>query len=280
MKVNNYICPILAVLLAMLTSVCSAQSGSKTAIPAAVPQAQDVAQDVTSYAVDTPESNMVVSEVIMPAQPAYEAGPEVYDTEITGSGCCMPAPMIQDCDCSSGSCQRCRPKRQRPACRCKRLGCQGECEVVVEPASMFQSCEGDFCKLSIKKGKETKTCFTTEQVPVCIPAVRFPWQECCPPSKSKTRLVTKLKTVKSKVDSCSYKWSVEETNNCGSEPIAEAVSTTAAPAETAPVKDASSEPTKAEKSDVKSDVEATIEENVVPPAPKVKGAFLRTFKRR
>ena len=269
MKVNKYICPVVTVILAMLTSVCSAQSGSKatTAIPQDIPQA--VPQDATSHITGRTEGSMVVGDTIVPAQPAYEVGPE-----ITGSGYRMPAPMIQGCNCCEDSCTRCRPKRQRPACRCKRLGCQGECTVVAPKQPMFQSCEGDFCKLNIKRGKEKKTCFKTEQVPVCIPAVRLPWQECCPPGKSRTRLVNKLKTEKYDVDSCSYKWSVEETNNCGSEPT-----TKTAPAQKAPA-EGTSEPAKAKEPDAKSDIKGVIEENVVPPAPEVKGAFLRSFMKK
>ena len=269
MKVNKTICVIAAVILAMLTSVSSAQSGSRRG--AAVPQT--VVQDATNYYAGDTDGNMIVGETIVPAQPSYEVA---YGE--AGSGCCSPAPMVQACDCSKSSCTRCRPKRQRPACRCKRLGCQGECTVAAPKQPMFQTCEGDFCKLSVKHGKEKATCFKTEQVPVCIPAVRLPWQECCPPSKSRTRLVTKLKTEKYEVESCSYKWSVEETDNCGAQPAAKAD----------PAADKSKEPAKAEKSDaksdakadVKSDVEATIEENVVPPAPEVKGAFLRSFRKR
>ena len=268
MKVNKNICLVVTVALAMITSASNAQSGSKTTVP------QAVAQDATSYVAGDTDSSMVVSEVIMPARPAYEMGPEIMSSEVIGSGCCMPAPVIQPCDCSKDSCVRCRRKRQRPACRCKRLGCQGDCQVAVERAPMFQECEGDFCKLSVKRGKEKETCFKTEQVPVCIPAVRLPWQECCPPSKSRTRLVTKLKTEKIEVESCSYKWSVEEANNCGAEPASEA-----APA-SAPAEGETSKPTEADDSDIKSDVEGKVEENVVPPAPEVKGAFLRAFRKR
>ena len=273
MKVNNYICPIWATILAMITSVCSAQSGSKAAVPLAIPQPPVVVQNVTSY-VSGDTGSRVVGETV-PTQPAYEIQPAA-----TGSGYQMPAPSLQACDCYQESCTKCRPKRPRRSCRCKRLGCQGECEVAA-PTQMFQTCEGDFCKLSIKKGKEKKPCFTTEQVPVCIPAVRFPWQDCCPPSKSKTRLVTKLKTKKIEVDSCSYKWSVEETNNCGCGPAAGAAPAdgTDKPAE-AKKSDAKSDSKPDEKPASKSDLEGTIEENVVPPAPEVKGAFLRAFRKR
>ena len=258
MKVNKYLCVIATAILAMITSVSSAQSGSRAT--ATVPQA--VAQDATNYTFGDTNSNMIVGETYMPAQPTYEVDPRT-----TGYSHYMPAPVIQGCDCSHGNCTSCTPTRKRFSCRCKRLGCQGECEAA--PAKpMFQTCEGDFCKLSIKRGKEKKTCFKTEQVPVCIPAVRMPWQKDCPPSKSKTRLVSKLKTEKYEVDSCSYKWSVDETNNCGAVPIVQA-------------SEKAKEPAKAKKSDAKkSDSKAKIEENVVPPAPKVKGALLRTFMKR
>jgi len=83
-----------------------------------------------------------------------------------------------------------------------------------------------------------------------------------------------LKTEKTEAESCVYKWSVEETNDCGCD-SAEATASASAPAEAE-----SSEPAKAEKSDAKSDLEATIEENVVPPAPAAKGAFLRAFGKK
>ena len=265
MKVNKTICVIAALILAMLTSVSSAQSGSKAAVP------QAVVQDATNYYAGDSNGGMVVGEVIMPEQPSYEVGPVV-----TGSGCYLPAPMIQPCDCCGDGCRTCRPKRQRPACRCKRLGCQGECVVAAPKQPMFQTCEGDFCKLSVKHGKEKATCFKTEQVPVCIPAVRLPWQECCPPSKSRTRLVTKLKTEKYEVDSCSYKWSVEETDNCGAAPAADKSKEPAKTEKTDSKSDAKSD----SKPDLKSDVQGTIEENVVPPAPPAKGAFLRSLRKR
>lgn len=286
MKLNIYTCVIATVILAMITSVSSAQSASKTAIPEAAPQVvseaipQAVVHDASSYVVGGNDGSMVVSEEVVPAQPAYETSPEVFGSAVTGSGCCGPAPAIQACECSDGSCTRCRLRRQRSACGCKRRGCQGGCGVAVEATPMFQSCEGDFCKLSTKMEKEKKTCFKAEQVAICIPAVRLPWQKCCPPSKSRTRLITKLKTEKTEVEACVYKWSIEETNDCGAEPVAAAASKEAAPKEAAPAEGASSEPVEAEKPDVKSDLEATIEENVVPPAPAAKGAFLRSFRKR
>ena len=144
---------------------------------------------------------------------------------------------------------------------------------------MFQSCEGDFCKLSIKKGKEKKTCFKTEQETICIPAVRLPWQACCPPSKSRTRLVTRLKTHKEEVESCSYKWEVEETNDCGCGTPADAMPTKAK--QTEQTIEGSVEAGPKAESPAKPEVsQEAFEEGVVPPAPKVKGAFLKAFRQR
>ena len=139
---------------------------------------------------------------------------------------------------------------------------------------MFQSCEGDFCKLSIKKGKEKKTCFKTDQETICIPAVRLPWQDCCPPSKSRTRLVTRLKTHKEEVESSSYKWEVEETNDCGCQTPTEAQhpqQTIEGAVEAEPVAEPPAKPEVPKE---------TFEEKVVPPVPKVKGAFLKAFRQR
>jgi len=145
MKENKYICVIATVMLAMLTSVSSAQSGTKAAIPKAISEAvpQTPVQDASSYVVGNTDSSMVVSEEIVPAQPAFETSSEIYGAEATGSSCCEPAPTLQPCDCREESCSRCRLKRKRPACGCKRRGCQGGCGV--ESTPMFQSCEGDFC---------------------------------------------------------------------------------------------------------------------------------------
>lgn len=149
---------------------------------------------------------------------------------------------------------------------------------------MFKTCEGDFCKLSVKQGKETKSCFTTDQETICIPAVRLPWQDCCPPSKSKTRLVTRLKTKKNEVEACSYKWSVEETNHCGADAPANVTSEDVAPEAAEPAEQTSEGTVEtnpvAEPAETPEAVKEAFEENVVPPAPKVKGAFLKAFRQR
>ena len=266
MKVNKIICSIAVLAIATFTSIGNAQT---KIMPALVQQ--QAAQEGVSYNLGHPDGSMVVNEQVVPAQPAFET-----TSEVVGSGYCLPAPVIQACDCNQQSCSKCRP--QRRACGCKQRGCQGGCRVpAVTPG--FQSCEGDFCKLSVKKGKEKKTCFKSEQETICIPAVRLPWQDCCPPSKSRTRLVTRLKTHKEEVESCSYKWEVEETNDCGCETPADAMPAKAEQPQQTIEGSVEAEPV-AEPPAKPEVPKETFEENVVPPAPKVKGAFLKAFRQR
>ena len=268
MKVNKLICSIAILAIAMINSVGNAQSQTKP-----ISLGGNIGVAVPQPVVGEHQSSMVVSQQVMPARPQFEP-----TSEIVGSSY-MPAPIIQACDCHQTGCTTCRRTRpQRPACGCKRLGCRDGCEVAQPaPTKMFQSCEGDFCKLSIKKGKEKKTCFTTEQETICIPAVRLPWQKCCPPSKSHTRIVTRLKTEKKEVESCSYKWTVDETNDCGCESSDLAEPTKAMEPEKMTEVEGTVEPAPASKPEA---AKEAFEENVVPPAPKVKGAFLRAFQKR
>ena len=270
MKVNKIICSIAVLAIAMFTSIGNAQTKIMPAADAVAPQ--QAAQKGVSYTFGQPSGNMVISEQGIPVQPAFET-----TSEVVGSGSCMPAPVIQACDCRQESCTKCRPRRR--ACRCKQAGCQGGCEVVPAVTPGFQSCEGDFCKLSIKKGKEKKSCFKTEQETICIPAVRLPWQDCCPPSKSRTRLVTRLKTEKQEVESCSYKWEVEETNDCGCGAPTNAMSAKAEQTQQTIEGSVEAEPVAEPPAKPKVSKEA-FEENVVPPAPKVTGAFLKAFRQR
>jgi len=279
MKVNKIICPIAVLAIATFASISNAQKTTTPAVDPVVSVVDAVApelivQEGASQIVGQTDG-MVTSQEIVPAQPSFETiSQPAFETtsEVVGSGSYLPSPAIQSCDCQQSSCTQCRP--QRRACSCKRRGCKGDCK-----APKFQSCEGDFCKLSIKKGKEKKTCFTTEQETICIPAVRLPWQDCCPPSKSRTRLVTRLKTEKQEVESCSYKWKVVETNDCGPEAPADKMpaeakhtqQTVEGTVEAEPVAEPPAKP------EVPKEV---FEENVVPPAPKVTGAFLKAFRQR
>lgn len=89
------------------------------------------------------------------------------------------------------------PVQVQPACQtCHAAPC----------ACKPQDC--DHCRLKVKKVKETKKCFEIEQKEVCVPPVRFPWEKCCPPTRSKFRTVNTLKTKKYECDVCEYKWDV------------------------------------------------------------------------
>ena len=133
-----------------------------------------------------------------------------------------------------------------------------------------QKCEDDTCRLELDHTPKKKTCFKTEQVSICIPPVRFPWQKCCPPGTSKTKLVNKLKVHQFECPNCDYKWKLNLPQKpqtmtpsgnsiLGSfgDPKTESPEATpfSAPNETQP--------------------ESKLDEGTVPKAPVVKGAFNR-----
>ena len=234
MKVNKFICSAAIVVIAMITSMSNAQTNSNTTVHRA-----EIAPRIWQVS----GSNAAV---------------------VGASGSRVPMPIVTrpaDYQYGTGAAYQ-QPMWQQSACGCQRIGCRGGCPVAPSAPIVTQpSCEGDLCKLSVKKEKETKTCFRTEQETICVPAVRLPWQDCCPPSKSRTRVVTRLKVEKTKVEACSYKWSVDETNDC------DCGSPTHAEPSTAP--EAMPEPAKEK-----------FKENVVPAAPKAKAALLRMFRQR
>ena len=117
----------------------------------------------------------------------------------------VAARTVTQCGCGSATCNggcalgsRLRGKR---ACS----SCNTACGCVQCP-----SCENEICKLELEKGKEKKTCFKVEQKSICIPPVRFPWQKCCPPGTSKTKLVNVLSKHSYECPSCSYKWTLQK----------------------------------------------------------------------
>ena len=110
-------------------------------------------------------------------------------------------------------------------------------------------------------------------------SVTIPWQACCPPSKSRTRLVTRLKKHKEGVESCSYKWEVEETNDCGCGAPTDAMPAKAEQTQQTVEGSVEAEPVAEPPAKPKVSKEA-FEESAVPPAPKVKGAFLKNFRQR
>ena len=112
------------------------------------------------------------------------------------------------CRCGKQSCRSCRPKtvRQNRVRAGRACGqCESSCGGVQCP-----SCDEDICRLELDKSDVEKSCFKVKQKTICIPPVRFPWQKCCPPGTSKTRIVNQLSVHKYECPSCSYQWKVEE----------------------------------------------------------------------
>ena len=172
-------------------SAAPLQSGSRSDAPIAWSQAtgEAVNQAPVQYE-STPIQNpqpVYSEEVIVGSEYGQPACSSCAPAPVVGGGCNQPA-------CNS-------PRAPRRGCGICKRSCGG---------SQCPSCEGDICKLELDKSKITKTRFKTEQVPVCVPPIRLPWQKCCPPGKSKTRLVTKLKTEKYECPHCAYKWSLVE----------------------------------------------------------------------
>ena len=103
-----------------------------------------------------------------------------------GSEClACQAGNCQGTECQTGRRNRARllNRQQCPQCDCS------ECFLVVAPADVWN------------------TCYQTEQKVVCIPQVRFPWQQDCPPAAAaRNRVVTVLKTHTYKCPGCSYQW--------------------------------------------------------------------------
>ena len=96
---------------------------------------------------------------------------------------------------------------QKAGCRCKR--CRKPRKKKINCPSCAVEC--DTCTLELDHYEEEKTCFKTEQKIICIPPVRFPWEECCPPGRTnKTRAINVLKVHKYKCKACGYKWKLDD----------------------------------------------------------------------
>ncbi len=66
---------------------------------------------------------------------------------------------------------------------------------------------GGACRLRVEPATEGKTCYEIDCTPVCIPAVRFPWQKCCGPARcGRVRVVAKLKEQTRETPTCKYIW--------------------------------------------------------------------------
>ena len=152
--------------------------------------------------------------------------PEVFE----GSGCGCDATSITpnygiydassllDGGCQTGGCQT--GGCETGGCQtggCQKQGCR-HCRTARAPRQRScrkcPKCLNDVCTLKVEKGKEKKSYFETEQKIICVPKVRFPWQNCNPdnpaPTCSKTRTVTLLKKGSYECDVCKYSWNVVE----------------------------------------------------------------------
>ena len=117
-----------------------------------------------------------------------------------------------NCNCSAGH----AVTGNQNGCRDKNCGCRQRSRRG-RACQKCPKCQQDFCKLEVKKGKEKRTCFKTEQKIVCIPTFRLPWQKC-QPTCSKTRVVNVLKKHKFECPKCEYKWSAYEPEVAQPEP--------------------------------------------------------------
>ena len=127
-------------------------------------------------------------------------------TETAPCGC---GAETTPCGCEAVECETCvdsTPCTKKRGCRCKR--CRKPRKKISCPSCAV---ECDTCTLKLDHYEEDKTCFKTEQKIICIPPVRFPWEECCPPGRTnKTRAVNVLKVHKYKCKSCGYKWELDK----------------------------------------------------------------------
>lgn len=222
LKTSLMLTMVLALTCVTMSDLSAAplQSGSRNADPIIWPKA--TVEPVTPAQVPVSQPQIPVDQTQLPisqsqvpvdqtqlpinqpqiqydSQPVYDSQ-TVYDSQPVYD---QHQPMAADCGCGQPACSSCAP-----APRVARRGCsicKGSCG-----CSQCPKCEGDICKLELDKSKITKTRFLTEQESVCVPPVRLPWQKCCPPGKSKTRLVTRLKTEKYECPHCAYKWSLVE----------------------------------------------------------------------
>src|SRR6056297_226167 len=69
-------------------------------------------------------------------------------------------------------------------------------------------CQQKTCKLNVDTVEVDEPCFDVECADVCIPPVRFWWQDCPPKRCAKIRTVSKLVVEKQTKTVCVYDWEV------------------------------------------------------------------------
>lgn len=82
------------------------------------------------------------------------------------------------------------------------------------PPLHCSSC-GKTCQPEVKETESTHDCYSEACKDICIPAIRFPWQDCCAPLKcGKVRSVKVLKKYEYKCPDCEVKWNVVDSDCC------------------------------------------------------------------
>lgn len=70
-------------------------------------------------------------------------------------------------------------------------------------------CGCKVCVPSTEIVAEKKSCWAVECKDICIPAPKWPWQDCCAPAKcAKVKTVKVLKRVDYECEKCGCKWDV------------------------------------------------------------------------
>ncbi len=85
-------------------------------------------------------------------------------------------------------------------------------------------CPNCYCELKHEVEKEKKYCWNIECKAICIPKVKFPWEDCCaPPKCAKMKYVNVLKKKEYECEVCKYKWeAVCDKCECHGKPAAKA----------------------------------------------------------
>ena len=70
------------------------------------------------------------------------------------------------------------------------------------------------CRPETEKVKVKNTCFMVECKDICIPAVKFPWDDCCEAKCGKVIKVRVLKKHEYECEQCETTWNIEEVPTC------------------------------------------------------------------
>lgn len=75
---------------------------------------------------------------------------------------------------------------------------------------------GKSCSPEVKEIEVAHNCYADKCKDVCIPAVRFPWEDCCSPLRcGRVRSVKQLTKWEYKCPDCEVKWNVVNDGCCG-----------------------------------------------------------------